>query len=260
MTRMMNRPKLIRAARITLIQVLVLVVVILLMAGLVVPLVGMLRKRAVVTGCMSNLGQMVQAYNTHIGSTNQSAPSTQQAKRTWAQILKSQSGLPDKAYLCPAVLESAPIYGSATESWSQVMEFPQGKARVISSYGINGWLLQPDRLVLRYSGGTPEQFYTPASPDKERIPVFADAIWQDAWPHADDWTPPNLRDGDRAYQDSRTEREHMLGRFTINRHNKAINIAFWDGHVETVQLKNLKRLMWHNGFQPRDWQPPLPEE
>jgi len=159
------------------------------------------------------------------------------------------------------VPESSPDFGSASESWSQVMDFPQGKARVISSYGINGWLQQPDPLVLRYSGGKPEEFFTAAPiSDAERIPVFGDAVWQDAWPHADDWTPSNLHDGDRKYQIGPYERQHMLGRFVLNRHNKGINIAFLDGHVKTVPLKDLKRLMWHKDFRIGDWNPPLPDE
>jgi prepilin-type processing-associated H-X9-DG protein len=247
-----------RAGRITFVQVVVLTVILILLIGLIVPMTGMLHKRASESGCMSNLAQMVQAYNTH--NTKRTGASTQEAKRSWAQILKSQSSLPDRTYICPVVLESSPNYGSAAESWSQTMDFPQGKARVISSYGLNGWLLEPDRQVLRYSGGKAEHFVSPSSADAERVPVFGDAMWQDAWPHADDVTPTNLRDGDREYQDTPFERQHMLGRFTINRHNMAINVAFLDGHAETVELKNLKRLMWHNGFQVGDWRPPLPEK
>ena len=39
-----------------------------------------------------------------------------------------------------------------------------------------------------------------------------------------------------------------LGRFYINRHNKAINVMFLDGHAETVPLKNIPTLKWSNQF------------
>jgi prepilin-type processing-associated H-X9-DG protein len=262
MARLMRHAKRRAGRGVTLVHVLVLIVVLLFLAGLAVLTVATLRKRALVTGCMSNLGQLVQAHNTHMNSSKQTSEEwAQQAGKSWIQIFMSRAGLPDTAYYCPAAPDSSQEYGSTTESWSQVMNLPQGRARVMSSYGINGWVAKPTAAALRYSGGKEEQFIVPPASGSDRIPVFGDAIWQDGWPRAADPTPPNLRDGDRARQDPQfAPNENMLGRFTIARHGKAINVGFLDGHVETVPLKDLRRLTWHNGFVKGDWNPALPTE
>ena len=38
----------------------------------------------------------------------------------------------------------------------------------------------------------------------------------------------------------------------------AINMSFWDGHVEQVQLERLWRLAWHRNYQPPLKRPGLP--
>ena len=51
----------------------------------------------------------------------------------------------------------------------------------------------------------------------------------------------------------------MMARYTLARHGRAVNIVFLDGHGEPVHLDGLRRLKWHEGFQPHDWNPALPE-
>jgi type II secretory pathway pseudopilin PulG len=67
------------------------------------------------------------------------------------------------------------------------------------------------------------------------IPTFADAIWPEAWVSSADKVPTNTQLGDSTTG---------LGRFYINRHSHAIDVAFMDGRAETVKLKNLPGLKW----------------
>jgi prepilin-type processing-associated H-X9-DG protein len=97
--------------------------------------------------------------------------------------------------------------------------------------------------------------------EASRVPVFADATWLDGWPRADDPTPPDLRTGDSGRQGpGQAPRENMMGRFTVARHGRGVNVAFLDGHADTVPLERLKRLKWHHDFPYQDWSPPLPRE
>jgi prepilin-type processing-associated H-X9-DG protein len=249
---------------ITLIQVIVAIVTLLLLGAVLIPMIMRVRQGAVAVDCLSNLRQLAAAHRQQLmESRTPSEPGSIAARGlAWIQVLKLKSGLPEEVYLCPAAADLSTDFGSATHSWSMNMRFPEGQAMVASSYGINGWLRREDQSpmpVLRWSGGTAEHFFTVNSPNPETIPVLGDATWQDGWPRADNRTPPNLMDGDRGRQGSEfSPNENMLARFTINRHDGAINIGFLDGHAEALKLGDLKRLRWHNGFVAQDWDPPLP--
>lgn len=76
-------------------------------------------------------------------------------------------------------------------------------------------------------------------------PFLGDGIWVNAWPQAGD-TPP-------------FDREHLttphpgynagMLRFCLDRHGRAINMAFVDGHVDAVPLSDLRQLKWHRTFE-----------
>ena len=140
---------------------------------------------------------------------------------------------------------------------------PRGSpAKISGSYGFNAWLLRWEpkgKGGEEFSGGTAERHVPISSKAAESVPVFADATWTDGWPRAEDPTPPDLTGGDRANQGpEKAPKENMMARFTIARHDRAVNVAFLDGHAERVRLDGLKRLQWHRFYVPRDWDPPLP--
>ena len=76
------------------------------------------------------------------------------------------------------------------------------------------------------------------------VPTFADCVWAEAWPATGDPlpTPADFALGNGRYLDSN------LGRFYINRHSNAINVAFLDGHAETIKLPLLTSLKWTPQF------------
>jgi hypothetical protein len=84
-------------------------------------------------------------------------------------------------------------------------------------------------------------------------PVFADAVWTDAWPQTNLTASTfnlSLGDGADAFG---------FGRLNIARHGSgastatapaanlpgAINLDFADGHAATVKLRDLRRLTWN---------------
>jgi hypothetical protein len=88
--------------------------------------------------------------------------------------------------------------------------------------------------------------------------MFADAIWDDGWPKEGDHTPTDLYNG---LMDPLEGTDNM-GRFAIARHGGItkiptalpagtktlvgkINMAFVEGHVESVKIDNLWSYYWH---------------
>jgi len=71
-----------------------------------------------------------------------------------------------------------------------------------------------------------------------QIPVFADGLWHDFLPRETDNAGANLEDPETGSAD-----RNLLD-VAIDRHDKAVNVAFWDCHVETVKLPSLWTIKW----------------
>ena len=69
---------------------------------------------------------------------------------------------------------------------------PSGKGSGTSSYGINTWV-QSFHPLERVEKG---KFYTVLSQGGSDTPVFAESVWTDVMPRADDPPPPNLNGQD----------------------------------------------------------------
>ena len=76
-----------------------------------------------------------------------------------------------------------------------------------------------------------------------QTPELCDGLWPNAWPKLSDpytditslYTAPGIPSND-------------WGRIVLARHGFAINVAFADGHAETVNLPDLWKLKWHEGW------------
>ncbi len=117
------------------------------------------------------------------------------------------------------------------------------------SYGISGWLFGTT------AGGNPGGRAHYCNTDKpfpdawyrrpdlvdhpSRTPSLGNCVWDDGWPWHDN--PPEVFAGDYYWQ---------MTRFVIDRHSRAVNMAFMDGHVEGVPLPALWLLQWSPLFEP----------
>jgi prepilin-type processing-associated H-X9-DG protein len=106
-----------------------------------------------------------------------------------------------------------------------------------------------------------------------QTPVFFDENWSDTWPVETDAPAHDLYQGSLFNQHVGVE----IGRLTIARHGSlipsdaprnltgnavlpgAINMSFYDGHVELVKLEKLWTFYWYVGCTPLSSGHPIPQ-
>ena len=143
-------------------------------------------------------------------------------------------------------------YGAADRAWAYgPPEDPKGFQ---GGYGLNGWM---------YSNWGDQAFSKPSEVKQPvQTPVFADAMWVDAWPEPTDPPARNL-------YEQQSPAAGGINRFMVARHGQtvpagaprnvpagqplrgSINIGFFDGHIELVKLDTLYNYYWH-----KKWVPP----
>jgi prepilin-type N-terminal cleavage/methylation domain-containing protein/prepilin-type processing-associated H-X9-DG protein len=145
--------------------------------------------------------------------------------------------------------------------------------RRVGSYARNRWLISSKGFMLASDAEPKEPFRRESDiADSSRTPVFGDGVNESAYggwpgPKASDLPAADLSAG-------AIPGESEMGRFTIPRHgsrphsiphnfnpqNKlpgAINMSFYDGHVEQVKLERLWDLYWHKDYMPPPKRPGL---
>jgi prepilin-type processing-associated H-X9-DG protein len=205
------------------------------------------RRRAKEMVCLANLqqwGSMFESYTKdHDGNFNPGWAVGE--TELWMNALRPYYGDRWPLLLCPTATKLDDFYAPSTfAAWMRDVGVPgEGEHRYVSSYGINSWT----NAMTRSLGSRMEEWFwkTPegvARPD--RVPVFADAIWHDAWPLATD--APLVFPVDLGGSNTGVVGE--MGHFCIDRHSGGVNMLFMDWSARKVGLKELWALEWHRSY------------
>jgi prepilin-type N-terminal cleavage/methylation domain-containing protein/prepilin-type processing-associated H-X9-DG protein len=242
-----------RAAGFTLVELLVVIAIIAVLIGILLPTLGRARRSAREVACMSNLRQLATAMMTyadaHKGNT---MPIAFEQGEYWHHKLAFQLGdrqyaadpnnpnrLMYKMMRCPETDNNEPTgWGNAFTRWT----YGDGSG----SYGLNLWLL-PKGLYANQFPLTKAFAKLSSVKQSSETPMVLDSIWVGGWPDNQDQVLPDIDTGWGQHANG-----YFMGRFCIDRHRHAINVAFVDGSVKRVELQDLWKLHWHRQSAPKD--------
>ena len=252
----------------TLIELLVVISIIALLIAILLPALTAARANARSVKCLSNSRQIGMAYYA-FGADRKGAHLLYQSFNPPAPLWfveLVEYGMSPEAKTCPeadSVDENYPItppdqyHGSAISQWQEGQWWiPVGKRgksefEPVGSYSINGWVydltgpyVNADAPPLTLDEMRELNFNSQGDLTKtSEIPYFGESAWRGGFNQETDAVAvePYNNWGLRTFTG--------INQWQMRRHpNDVNNIAFSDGHAESVQVNDLDTLLWH-----KDW-------
>jgi prepilin-type N-terminal cleavage/methylation domain-containing protein len=252
----------------TLIELLVVIAIIALLMSVLMPALGRVKKQAKSIACRARLREWGFLFKFYTDDND--GYFNNRDKVLWMPAMRPYYKDNWDMLLCP----------TATRLMQNSSDWGTFKAASLDSYvfsyGINSWTnsVEQDRgsrwkewfwrSVQNNTTIVPDTRETSGRPvPTNKIPVFGDSTWYDAWPRDTDEPSPTMDAfgiGDRG-----TSGE--MNHFCIDRHDGFINLLFMDWSARNVGLKELWTLKWHRGYvtngawtkagsaMPDDWPP-----
>ena len=235
----------------TLIELLVVIAIIAILLAVLMPSLSKAKQMAKTVVCKTNLrqwGVVFVMYTDDYGGKfnsgwNNLVPGTK--PNWWMDTGRIYMDDIDKLRCCPTATK--PIrYEDGTDGPGKDRE-PFAAWTIASiddgydygSYGTNGWT---EDKPAGWGSQPTDNFWRKMIniPGSSKVPLLTDAQWIDTWPNPGDGPPsqPDMKWGGASY----------FVRIVQDRHNKRQNVAFADGSVETVGLKELWTLKWHRNY------------
>jgi len=268
----------------TLIELLVVIAVIAILAALLLPALSRSKDKTKNVVCVSNERQIWLSYRLALDDE----PGAGLGKASVGDWWVRTAGDPRKNWICPdAPLEntnqpsylddfgtvSSPwVYGAGSTDLFVGSTRPHGAGRFSAgSYSLDAWVVKAPPLWLPDPDFWSKHFLTETRiREPSSTPFLADGVAPFAWPLPTDG-PPFSPNGTVSHNIGGYGMEIVL----IARHGKrprrvpanwpataplpgAVNIALFDGQVQTIPLDNLWQLRWHIDWKAPAKRPGLP--
>ena len=248
----------------SLVELLVVIGIIGLLLAILLPVLATVRHMARSTVCLSHLQQMGDSYRMYVNASGGHSFDTSNdiTRPSWWERLQPYNGSIQAMLLCPEATEPGNAIGSATMAWGPERTYSVGgpkwvlRGEYIGSYGLNTWLYEVpgDLRATVVPAWLIYPIHMPAK-QPDLVPVFADCIMSFGGPMDTDSVPASLVHPLPFYSGVGQRPAGPSGQmayFCIDRHRRAINVIFLDGHAARVPLPDLWKLRWNNIFKPRD--------